>query len=95
MAIIILRHRIAFLLTSSFDVLHEVDKLCYLLALTILLNSVQPVRSGHMGWNDNWRDEPIAIITSLCDWDEEAIKASHRVEKRSILGPVNQLKDQD
>ena len=45
--IIILRDKVALIFTSSSDVLDEVDKLSYLLAITILLNSVQPVLSGH------------------------------------------------
>ncbi|XP_037494331.1 protein DETOXIFICATION 27 isoform X2 [Jatropha curcas] len=44
--IIIFRDKFAFIFTSSTDVLEEVDKLSILLAVTILLNSVQPVLSG-------------------------------------------------
>ncbi|XP_044475946.1 protein DETOXIFICATION 27-like [Mangifera indica] len=44
--IMILRNKVALIFTSSEDVLEEVDTLSYLLAVTILLNSVQPVLSG-------------------------------------------------
>ncbi|XWS21450.1 hypothetical protein CRYUN_Cryun30bG0055700 [Craigia yunnanensis] len=44
--IFILRDKVALIFTSSSDVLEEVDKLSYLLGITILLNSVQPVLSG-------------------------------------------------
>ncbi|KAK0576988.1 hypothetical protein LWI29_026281 [Acer saccharum] len=44
--ILILRDKVALLFTSSDDVLQEVDKLSYLLALSILFNSIQPVLSG-------------------------------------------------
>lgn len=44
--ILIFNNQFAMLFTSSTDVLNAVDKLSYLLAFTILLNSVQPVLSG-------------------------------------------------
>ncbi|KAJ0025490.1 hypothetical protein Pint_08405 [Pistacia integerrima] len=44
--IMILRDKVALIFTSSEDVLEEVNTLSYLLAVTILLNSVQPVLSG-------------------------------------------------
>ncbi|KAH9690545.1 protein DETOXIFICATION 27 [Citrus sinensis] len=44
--IMILHDKVALIFTSSNDVLAEVDKLSFLLAITILLNSVQPVLSG-------------------------------------------------
>ncbi|XP_021284686.1 protein DETOXIFICATION 27-like [Herrania umbratica] len=44
--IFIFRDKVALIFTSSSDVLKEVDKLSYLLGVTILLNSVQPVLSG-------------------------------------------------
>ncbi|KAL5844389.1 hypothetical protein ACOSQ4_010347 [Xanthoceras sorbifolium] len=44
--ILILKDKIALIFTSSEDVIQEVDSLSYLLAVTILLNSVQPVLSG-------------------------------------------------
>ncbi|GMY28807.1 protein DETOXIFICATION 27-like [Fagus crenata] len=44
--IMTLHDKIAYLFTSSTDVLEAVDKLSVLLAITILLNSVQPVLSG-------------------------------------------------
>lgn len=44
--IMALHDKIAYLFTSSTDVLEAVDKLSVLLAITILLNSVQPVLSG-------------------------------------------------
>ncbi|KAJ4701401.1 Protein DETOXIFICATION [Melia azedarach] len=44
--IVILRDKVALIFTSSEDVLQEVENLSLLLAITILLNSVQPVLSG-------------------------------------------------
>ncbi|XP_012451671.1 protein DETOXIFICATION 27 [Gossypium raimondii] len=44
--VLVLRDKVALIFTSSNDVLEEVDKLSYLLGVTILLNSVQPVLSG-------------------------------------------------
>lgn len=44
--ILIFQKQLALIFTSSTLVLQEVDKLSFLLALTILLNSVQPVLSG-------------------------------------------------
>ncbi|KAB1211680.1 Protein TRANSPARENT TESTA 12 [Morella rubra] len=44
--IVLLHDKIAYLFTTSSDVLAAVDKLSLLLAITILLNSVQPVLSG-------------------------------------------------
>ncbi|OWM80972.1 hypothetical protein CDL15_Pgr007003 [Punica granatum] len=46
MLVMVLRSRIAFIFTSSADVIEEVSKLSYLLGATILLNSVQPILSG-------------------------------------------------
>lgn len=45
--IMALHDKFAYLFTSSTDVLEAVDKLSVLLAVTILLNSVQPVLSGN------------------------------------------------
>ncbi|KAJ6337600.1 hypothetical protein OIU76_007306 [Salix suchowensis] len=44
--IMLLHNKIALIFTSSSSVIHEVDNLAFLLAITILLNSVQPVLSG-------------------------------------------------
>lgn len=44
--IMILHRQIALIFTSSTDVLDAVDSLSLLLAITILLNSVQPILSG-------------------------------------------------
>ncbi|XP_059634250.1 protein DETOXIFICATION 27-like [Cornus florida] len=44
--IMILHDKIGYIFTSSTDVLEAVDELSYLLAFTILLNSVQPILSG-------------------------------------------------
>ncbi|GMH00197.1 hypothetical protein Nepgr_002036 [Nepenthes gracilis] len=44
--ILVLHDEISLLFTSSSDVIKEIDKLSWLLAVTILLNSVQPVLSG-------------------------------------------------
>ncbi|KAG4140696.1 hypothetical protein ERO13_D06G033600v2 [Gossypium hirsutum] len=54
--VLVLRDKVALIFTSSNDVLEEVDKLSYLLGVTILLNSVQPVLSGNLGWDDLWRN---------------------------------------
>lgn len=45
--IMLLHNKIAYIFTSSADVLKAVDSLSLLLAVTILLNSVQPVLSGN------------------------------------------------
>lgn len=42
----IVHDKIAYIFTSSADVVQEVDKMSFLLGVTILLNSVQPVLSG-------------------------------------------------
>lgn len=44
--ILILHDKVAYIFTSSAEVLQAVDKMSYLLGITILLNSVQPVLSG-------------------------------------------------
>jgi MATE family multidrug resistance protein len=44
--IMLLHNKIAYIFTTSADVLEAVDNLSVLLAVTILLNSVQPVLSG-------------------------------------------------
>lgn len=44
--IMLLHNKIALIFTSSSSVIQEVDNLALLLAITILLNSVQPVLSG-------------------------------------------------
>lgn len=44
--VMVLKDKIAYIFTTSSDVLEAVDDLSYLLAITILLNSVQPVLSG-------------------------------------------------
>ena len=45
--IMILRDKMALIFSSSSDVLQAVDHLSILLAVTILLNSVQPILSGN------------------------------------------------
>ncbi|XP_009373462.2 protein DETOXIFICATION 27 [Pyrus x bretschneideri] len=62
--IIALHSKIAYIFTSSSDVLEAVDQMSYLLAITILLNSVQPVLSGvavGSGWQA-W----VAYINLFC-----------------------------
>ncbi|WCJ35683.1 MATE efflux family protein [Euphorbia peplus] len=44
--IVVFRNKFALIFTTTTDVLEEVDNLAVLLAVTILLNSVQPVLSG-------------------------------------------------
>lgn len=46
--IIVFQNQLAMIFTSSTPVLEQVDKLSFLLAITILLNSVQPVLSGEL-----------------------------------------------
>ena len=43
----ILHDKYAYLFTTTTEVLEAVDKLTVLLAVTILLNSVQPILSGN------------------------------------------------
>lgn len=45
--IMALHDRLAYLFTSSSAVLEAVDEMAFLLAVTILLNSIQPVLSGN------------------------------------------------
>lgn len=45
--IMIYQDKFALIFSSSFDVLRAVKKISYLLAFTILLNSVQPILSGN------------------------------------------------
>ncbi|KAM5575527.1 protein DETOXIFICATION 27-like [Rosa sericea] len=62
--VMILKDKIAYIFTTSSDVLAAVDDLSYLLAITILLNSVQPVLSGvavGSGWQA-W----VAYINLFC-----------------------------
>uniref|UniRef100_A0A5B6YWQ4 Protein DETOXIFICATION n=1 Tax=Davidia involucrata TaxID=16924 RepID=A0A5B6YWQ4_DAVIN len=62
--IMIFHDKFALIFSSSSDVLEAVDKLSYLLAITILLNSVQPVLSGvavGSGWQ-SW----VAYINLGC-----------------------------
>lgn len=47
MLILIIHDKIAYIFTSSADVIHEIDKMSYLLGATILFNSIQPVLSGN------------------------------------------------
>ncbi|XP_026391082.1 protein DETOXIFICATION 27-like isoform X2 [Papaver somniferum] len=44
--IMIFHGKLSFLFTSSYDVIQAVDQLILLLAITILLNSIQPILSG-------------------------------------------------
>ncbi len=44
--IVALQSKIAYIYTSSAEVVEEVGSLSYLLGVTILLNSVQPILSG-------------------------------------------------
>ncbi|KAL6297072.1 hypothetical protein ACE6H2_005214 [Prunus campanulata] len=62
--IMALHDKIAYIFTSSSAVLEAVDEMAYLLAITILLNSVQPVLSGvavGSGWQA-W----VAYINLFC-----------------------------
>ncbi|PKI45594.1 hypothetical protein CRG98_033910 [Punica granatum] len=56
MLTVALQSKIAYIFTSSADVIEEVGNLSYLLAVSILLNSVQPILSGvavGSGWQAN------------------------------------------
>ncbi|KAG6674464.1 hypothetical protein I3842_15G043300 [Carya illinoinensis] len=44
--ILIIHNKIAYIFTSSTDIIQEIDKMSYLLGATILFNSIQPVLSG-------------------------------------------------
>ncbi|OMO69261.1 Multi antimicrobial extrusion protein [Corchorus capsularis] len=57
-------YRVALIFTSSSDVLREVDKLSYLLGITILLNSVQPVLSG-VAIGSGWQ-ATVAYVNIAC-----------------------------
>ncbi|XP_004299688.1 PREDICTED: protein TRANSPARENT TESTA 12-like [Fragaria vesca subsp. vesca] len=62
--IVALHDKFAYIFTSSADVLQAVDQLSYLLAVTILLNGIQPVISGiaiGSGWQA-W----VAYINLFC-----------------------------
>ncbi|XP_059635505.1 protein DETOXIFICATION 27-like [Cornus florida] len=56
--------KIALILSSSSDILRAVDKLAYLLAITILLNSVQPILSG-VAVGSGWQSK-VAYINLGC-----------------------------
>lgn len=44
--IMVFHNKFAYIFTSTGEVIGQVDKLAYLLGITIVLNSVQPVLSG-------------------------------------------------
>ncbi|KAJ8433810.1 hypothetical protein Cgig2_025973 [Carnegiea gigantea] len=62
--IMIFHDKFAYLFSSSAPVLAEVDKLSWLLAVTILLNSVQPVLSG-VAVGSGWQTS-VAYINIAC-----------------------------
>ncbi|XP_058221320.1 protein DETOXIFICATION 27-like [Rhododendron vialii] len=62
--IMMLHHQIALIFTSSTDVLDAVDSLSLLLAITILLNSVQPVLSG-VAVGSGWQSK-VAYLNLGC-----------------------------
>ncbi|KAM7514531.1 hypothetical protein LguiA_004114 [Lonicera macranthoides] len=62
--IILFHDKFALIFSSSVEVLQEVDKLSYLLAITILLNSVQPVLSEQpslVPQMKGWKCKPLAL----------------------------------
>uniref|UniRef100_A0A0E0EMC7 Protein DETOXIFICATION n=1 Tax=Oryza meridionalis TaxID=40149 RepID=A0A0E0EMC7_9ORYZ len=78
--IIAYNDKIALLFSSSKVVLDAVSDLSVLLAFTVLLNSVQPgIWSGLIG-GTAVQTLILAYLTIRCDWDEEAKKASTRME---------------
>lgn len=62
--IMLLHHQIAMIFTSSDDVLEAVDSLSLLLAITILLNSVQPILSG-VAVGSGWQSK-VAYLNLGC-----------------------------
>ncbi|KAA8538134.1 hypothetical protein F0562_027742 [Nyssa sinensis] len=62
--IMIFHDKFGLIFTTSTDVLHGVDKLSYLLAFTVLLNSVQPVLSG-VAVGSGWQST-VAYINLGC-----------------------------
>lgn len=62
--IMLLHHQIAMIFTSSDDVLEAVDNLSLLLAVTILLNSVQPILSG-VAVGSGWQSK-VAYLNLGC-----------------------------
>eukprot|EP00252_Welwitschia_mirabilis_P021191 TRINITY_DN535_c0_g1_i2.p1 TRINITY_DN535_c0_g1~~TRINITY_DN535_c0_g1_i2.p1 ORF type:complete len:524 (-),score=23.67 TRINITY_DN535_c0_g1_i2:385-1902(-) len=62
--ILIFRNHFALIFTSSSDITKEVSKLAYLLAFTILLNSVQPVLSG-VAVGSGWQSV-VAYVNIFC-----------------------------
>ncbi|KAF8694722.1 hypothetical protein HU200_037808 [Digitaria exilis] len=121
---LIFHDKLAIMFTSSEAVINAVDSLSVLLALTILLNGIQPVLSGvavgsgwqalvayvnigsyyligvsfgvilawgfHYGITGIWvgmiggttvQTLILAYITLRCDWNEEALKASSRMQR--------------
>ncbi|XAR48531.1 hypothetical protein NMG60_11031381 [Bertholletia excelsa] len=62
--IMVFHDKFALILTSSSDVLAAVDNLAFLLAVTILLNSVQPVLSG-VAVGRGWQSK-VAYINLAC-----------------------------
>lgn len=55
--IMIFHDQFAYIFTSSSSVLQAVDGMSYLLAVTILLNSVQPVLSGKTYYHNTWNNQ--------------------------------------
>ncbi|XAR48529.1 hypothetical protein NMG60_11031379 [Bertholletia excelsa] len=62
--IMVFHNKFALIFTSSSDVLAAVDNLAFLLAVTILLNSVQPVLSG-VAVGSGWQSK-VAYINLAC-----------------------------
>ncbi|XP_043697959.1 protein DETOXIFICATION 40-like isoform X2 [Telopea speciosissima] len=52
--ILLLRHVISYAFTDGEVVANAVSELCPLLAITLILNGIQPVLTGTMVWNDRW-----------------------------------------
>lgn len=46
--IMVLHDKVAYIFSSTAEVVSEVDELAYLLGITIILNSVQPILSGDL-----------------------------------------------
>ncbi|XP_010530703.1 PREDICTED: protein DETOXIFICATION 27-like [Tarenaya hassleriana] len=64
LVVMFLRDKVALIFTSSPEVLSEVDTLSYLLGVTILLNSVQPVLSG-VAVGSGWQKK-VAYVNLGC-----------------------------
>ncbi|CAL8997444.1 unnamed protein product [Prunus brigantina] len=71
----LLRNQFGYIFTSSTDVLQSVSEMSYLLAVTILLNGVQPVLS-RVAVGSGWQ----AWVTTRRDWEKETELEWRRID---------------